>query len=241
MNTDTLVDKSTAYFVSQCRDRVETPPMAQPGRLRPAITISHQTGAGAPEIAERLAISLQKPDFTGDESWSVFNHQIIEKALEETHWPKRVAGKITEEKRLFLAELIDDVLDLQPPSWVLVPQLVETIRHLAAAGHAILIGHGATVVTAKLTNVFHVRLTGSPARRIGRVQKLKNLTPEAAATFIRAEDRKREKFLKAHFHTRLENELLYDLAINTDRVSNDDAVALIYEGAQRFFTDWNRL
>jgi hypothetical protein len=30
------------------------------------------------------------------------------------------------------------------------------------------------------------------------------------------------------------NELLYDLTINTDRLSNADAVALISEGAQRF-------
>lgn len=241
MNTELLMDKSAAYFVSQCRDRMAHLPGGRAGLLRPAVTISHQTGAGAPEIAEGLAISLQKPDFMGDESWSVFNHQIIEMALAETHWPRRVAGKITEEKRPFFEELIDDVLDLQPPSWVLVPPLVETIRRLATAGHAILVGHGATVVTAKLMNVFHVRLTGSLDRRIERVQKLKNLTPEAAAIFIRAEDRKREKFLKAHFHARLENELLYDLAINTDRVSSDDAVALISEGAQRFFYGLERV
>ncbi len=229
------MEKSPAYFVSQCRNRVERLSRERDDRLRPTITISHQTGAGAPEIAERLAMALQKPDFAGDESWCVFNHQIVEKTLEEIHWPKRVVGKITEEKRPFIEELINDVLDLQPPSWVLVPQLVETIRRLAAGGHAILVGHGATVVTAGLTNVFHVRLTGSPARRIRRVQELKNLTPEAAASFIKAEDRKREKFLKAHFRARLENELLYDLAINTDRVSSHDAVAVISEGAQRFF------
>src|SRR5436190_20630706 len=98
MNVEMLMDKSAAYFVSQCRDRMERLSSPPHGRLRPAITISHQTGAGAPEIAERLAVTLQKPNFTEDESWSVFNHQIIENALEQTHWPKRVAGKITEEK-----------------------------------------------------------------------------------------------------------------------------------------------
>ena len=108
---------------------------------------------------------------------------------------------------------------------------------LAVSGHAILLGHGATVVTAKLTNVFHVRLTGSLSKRTARVQQLKKLTPEAASEFIKTEDRKRERFLKAHFHVRLDNELLYDLALNTERVSNDDAVAVISQAAQRFFSE----
>jgi cytidylate kinase len=156
--------------------------------------------------------------------------------LEENRWPKELAEKITEDKRLFIDELMDDLFGLRPPSWVLVPQVVETMLRLAMAGHAILVGHGATVVTAKLSNVFHVRLTSSLTRRIERVQKLRNLTPEAAAKFVRKEDRGRARFVKAHFHARLDNELLYDLAVNTDRVSIDDAVAVIVEGARRFFS-----
>jgi hypothetical protein len=46
------------------------------------------------------------------------------------------------------------------------------------------VGHDATVVTAKLSNVFHVRLTGSLPKRIKRVQKTRNLTPGAAAKFV---------------------------------------------------------
>lgn len=153
----------------------------------------------------------------------------------EQRLPKRLAEKITEEKRFFIHELIDDVFDLQPPSWVLMPQVREVILRLATAGCAILVGHGATVVTAKLANVFHVRLTGSLSKRIERVQKLEKLTFAAASKYVTAEDRKRNKFLKAHFHARLDNELLYDLSINTDRISNEDAVALISEGVQRFF------
>jgi len=204
--------------------------------LNPAITISHQTGAGAPEIAGQLAQTLQKMKFTGDHAWTVYNHQLIEKALEEKRWPKRLADKITEENQFFVHELIYDVLDLHPPSWVLMPQVVETTLRLAREGHAILVGHGATVVTAKLTNVFHVRLTGSLSKRIERVQKLEKLSPEVASRFVRTEDQRRKKFLSAHFHARLDNELLYDLAINTDRLSNEEAVALISEGAQRFFS-----
>ena len=81
-----------------------------------------------------------------------------------------------------------------------------------------------------------MRLTSSLTGRIERVQKLRNLTPEAAAKFVAKEDRGRARFVKSHFHARLDNELLYDLAVNTDRVSIDDAVAVIVEGARRFFS-----
>ena len=237
MKTETLIEKSGAYFLSQCHDRPEHLPPEGLCGLKPAITISHQAGAGAPEVADHLAKSLPKTKFAGNRPWTVCNHQLIERALNNNQWPKYPAANIAEEKRFFLEELIDDVLDLQPPSWVLVPQVTKTILQLAQAGHVILIGHGATVVTAKSSNVYHVRLTGSAAKRVERVQRLKNLTPAAAEAIVKVEDRKRKQYLKAHFHTRLDNELLYDLIINTDRISLAAAGDLISEGAQRFFSE----
>lgn len=233
MDIGTIMEKSSAYIISQRRGREE----ARGSRgLKPAITISHETGAGAPEIAGQVAQILQKAGFTGREAWEVFDQQLFEVTLQGQHWPKKLAEKITEEKRFFIDELMDDLFSLRPPSWVLIPQVAETTLRLAMAGQVILVGHGATVVTAKLPNVFHVRLTGSLAGRIERTQKLRGLTAAAAAKFIRMEDRKRKKFLKTHFHARLDNELLYDLVVNTDRFSQADAAALIAEGAQKFFS-----
>ena len=236
MNVETSVKKSSAYIVSQYRDRYERMAAAHPRLLKPAITIAHLAGAGAHEIAEQVAQILQKTEFKGNSPWAVFDQRLIEEALEEQRWPKQLAEKIAEERRFFIDDLVDDLFGLRPPSWVLVPQVVETTLRLATAGHAILVGHGATVVTGKLPNVFHVRLTGSLPKRVERVQKLRNLTPAAAAKIVRKEDYDREKYVKTHFHARLDNELLYDLAINTDRVSPDDAVGMIVEGARRFFS-----
>ncbi len=229
-------EKSYAYVISHFNDRHERVATVHPQSLGPTITISHQTGSDTHEIAERLAQILQELDDKGTCPWAVYDQQLIEQALEKNRWPKELAEKITEDKRLFIDELVDDLCGLRPPSWVLVPQVVETMLRLAMAGHAILVGHGATMVTAKLSNVFHVRLTGSLPRRIEREQVLRKLTPKDAAQFVRKEDRRREKFIKAHFHARLDNELLYDLVINTDRVSIGDAVAVIAEGAQRYFS-----
>lgn len=235
MSLDLSAQKSSAYVVSQCLAQYEHLAVAQPRSLHPAITISHQTGAGVRTISGRLAQCLQGTEHLGSSRWTVFDQELIETALQEQRWPKELAGKITEEKRLFIDEFMDDLFGLRPPSWVLVPQVVETTLRLAMAGHVILVGHGATVVTANLPNVFHIRLTGSLPKRIERVQKHRNLTQEAAAKFVRAEDRRRARYLKAHFHARLDQELRYDLVLNTDRFSEDHAAAVIAEGARKFF------
>lgn len=231
-----MVEKISSYFISQCQERYEQIATARPQSFRPAITIAYQTGAGVAEIAGQLASIFENTEFKGERPWAVFDQQLVERALEEHRWPKELAEKITEEKRLFLDELMDDLFGLRPPSWVLVPQVVETTLRLALTGHAILVGHGATVVTANLPNVFHVRLTGSLPRRIERTQRSQNLTAEAAAKFVRREDRARAHYLKAHFRARLDDELLYDLIINTDRSSEGNAVAVIAEGARSFFS-----
>jgi Cytidylate kinase-like family len=239
MKIETAMEKSSAYFISQCRDEYEKIAAADPHLLRPAITISHEMGAGVGEISERLVEILQKAEGEEKGKWEVFDQELIEQALVEQRWPKKLAQKIAEEKRFFIDELIDDLFGLRPPSWVLVPQVVETTLRLAIAGHAILVGHGATVVTANLPNVFHVRLTGSSPKRIERMRKQQNLSPEAAAKFVRKEDRKRAGYLKSHFHARLDDELFHDIVINTDRISDNDAATAIIDAAQKFFAASN--
>lgn len=235
MNIRAFTEKSNAYVVSEWRDRHPHPDVAPAPRLDPTISFSYQTGTGLRQIAQDLAGTLQKTERNGNPPWTIYDQQIVEKALQENLWPAELVGRITEDKRLFLDELVDDVLGLRPPSWVIVPQLAETILRLAVAGHAILVGHGVTMVTAKLPNVFHVRLTGSLPRRIERVQRIRSLTPEKAARFIREKDRGRKRYVKAHFHARLDEEMHYDLVLNTDRISSRDAAATIAEGARRFF------
>lgn len=235
MDINTVMEKSGAYVVSE-RHRHDRELPKPPHPTKPALTISREIGAGAPEIADGLLKAFRETDDPARESWEVFDQQLIERALQEQLWPKKLADSIMEEKRFFIDEVVDDMLSLRPPSWVLMPQVIQTTLNLAMSGHVILVGHGATIVTAELPNVFHVRLAGSVPKRIERVQERRGLTHEAAADLVKTGDHKREKFLKAHFRTRPDRELLYDVTVNTDRVSINDAVVIIFEAARRFFS-----
>lgn len=236
MSIKSLTGKSDAYVVTEWRERHAPFDRSAAPPLDPAITFSYQTGAGMREIAPLAARLLDRIEFRDRHPWTIYDQQLIEQSLQENLWPRELASRITEDKRLFLDELVDDLFGLRPPSWVLVPQLVKTILRLAVSGHAILVGYGVTVVTAGLPNVFHVRLIGSLPDRITRIQQRQRLTPEAAARFVRNKDRGRERFVKAHFHARLDDEMRYDLVLNTDHLSASDAAAVIADAAHRFFS-----
>ncbi len=226
---------SDAFIVSQFKELHERMDVGSSRLPGPAITISHQTGAGAEEIAELLAAQLQASELAGAHAWRVFDRQLVEKALEEHHLPKALAKKMPEDKRSYIDDVMDELFGLRPPSWVLVPQVVETMLRLAITGHAIIVGRGAAVVTKRVPHVFHVRLIAPLPSRIERVQRRLNLSTEAAADFVEKRDRGRERYVKANFRARLDDDLLYHLVLNTDRFSVADAAALIAEGAQSCF------
>jgi hypothetical protein len=199
----------------------------------PAITLSHQTGAGAGEIARQLAALLQDGEPEGGPPWTVFNRQLVEHALEEHHLPAKLAKHMPEDRRSYFDDVVDEILGLRPPSWELVPVLIKSILHLTEYGHVILVGRGAGVVATGVPNVFHVRLIASLEKRIERVQKVENLSPKEAAKFIEKRDRARGRYIKAYFHAQVDDDLHYHLVLNTDLVPESVAAELIVEGARR--------
>jgi hypothetical protein len=201
----------------------------------PAITISPLTGAGAGEIAEKLAALLQAEEPSDGPPWCVFNRQLVVHALEEHNLPGRLAERMPEDRRSYFDDVVDEFMGLRPPSWELVPMIVKSVLHLADAGHVILVGRGAGVATRGVPNVFHVRLVAALEKRIERVQKREHLSPKDAEKLIAKTDRGRDRFARAYFHTHVDDDLNYHLVLNTDLVPMSDVVELIAEGARRCF------
>jgi cytidylate kinase len=231
----TTLEEARSSVASQLAEEMDMPLASRRTTTGPSITISHQTGAGAHAVAERLAKILQRSEGNGVQEWAVIDRDLVETALEEHHLPRQLARKMPEDKRSYLNDVLDDLFGLRPPSWVLVPQIVKTILRLAGAGHVILIGRGATFVTGEMANVFHVRVVASLVARVSRTQVTHGLSADEARRFVEKEDRGRQRYLRAYFHARVDDELLCNMMVNTDRFSFEDAAGLIAEGALRYF------
>jgi hypothetical protein len=201
--------------------------------VRPAVTISRQAGCGAVEVAEKLAGYLQPHTPKDAPPWTVFDRNLVEKVLEDHHLPQRIGKFMPENWISEIEDTIDELFGLHPPAWILVRQTAETILRLARLGNVILIGRGSNIITAKLEQVFHVRLLAPLEKRILQIQKSDQLDRNGAVELIRREDRGRKRYLKRYYKKDIGDPLLYDLTINTGRVGFDEAARIIADAVTR--------
>jgi cytidylate kinase len=226
MNDPTSFAKCLSYIDCHLQSPHGPTRVAQQAHA-PAVTISRQTGAAGIPIAEALAELLNARRPRGTCPWTVFHKNLVQRALEDHHLPARLAEFMPEDKNSDIADAVEELLGLHPPSWELVHQTTETILHLAGLGHVILVGRGANVITARLDHVLHVRLVGSLEPRVARVQEYFHLGRRAASALVRREDAGRARYLRKYFKKDIEDPLLYHLTINTDRIPTGLAAEMI--------------
>lgn len=233
--SEVALEKCRSYIVAQVKERkarLTTQRRPVPG---PAITISREAGCGATEVIDQLAALLQKDGPNGPCVWTAFDHQLVDKILEEHNLPKLMAKFITEDRRTYLRDRVEEVLWLRPPPWQIVPQSIETILHLVEMGQVIIVGRGCNVITTQTPNVFHVRLVAPLAQRIEYTCQAKKMTPKEAAKWVEKLDRQRALYVKTNFRSRIDDPLLYHLVVNNGRLTYLDAAQLIADGARRHF------
>lgn len=233
MNTGIGLDRCLTFINCQLQPADRSAQFRANGVRGQAVTISRQAGCGALVVAEKLAKLLQAHIAKGDPPWTVFDHNLMDKVLEDHHLPARLAQFLPEDRASQLQDIMDDLFGWRPTSGTVVQHTSETILHLAEMGHAILIGRGGNVITAKLPNVFHVRLVAPLEARIEHAHVFYKMSKKAAQEFILREDGGRRRYLSKYFNARIDDPLLYHLIINTGLVSFDDAAEIIAEAVAK--------
>jgi hypothetical protein len=227
MNIKPGLEQCLRYINCQSQPPSGSPVLDTAGGRR-AVTISRQGGSGGHAVAALLADYLQARSPAGC-PWTIFDRNLVEKVIEDHNLPKRLARFMPEDRTSEMADTMDELFGLHPPSWTLVRQTAETILHLAELGRVIIIGRGANVTTGKLPYVLHVRLVGSLERRVEHMQVLEGLGRKETLALVRKEDRGRKRYLKTYFDKDIDDPLLYHLIINTDLVPYKEAAQLIGE------------
>jgi len=220
-----------------CLSHIKTKPASEstsPPEARPAITISRMCGSGGRTVASKLAEYLE-PHAPYGRHWTIFDHDLIKKVLEDHSLPVRLAEFLPESSNSRVRELLENLRGKQPSASRIVEQTVETIWHLAEGGHVILVGRGANVITARLPNVFHVRLVGSPENRIERLEEVYDFDRRTALEYMQTQDTAKRRYLKEYFGADIDDAQLYHLVINTDRISYNQAAKLIADAVSHRF------
>ncbi len=102
----------------------------------------------------------------------------------------------------------------------------------AERGNAVIVAHAASFALATHPDVLRVLVTASPETRARRLAEERNLGEAEAEKLVAEGDANRADYLKRFYGVSRELPAHYDIALNTDRVSPEDAAALVLSAAR---------
>jgi len=180
------------------------------------ITISQMLGTDGEKIARKVASDLK---------YSFYGEQELFKAAEELD----VLADVREldEKA---PSLLERLFSEKPK--VHLDRLQSVIYDVAKKGDAVFFGRGSQLLLNSFGCAFHVLVVGSPEKRMERVMREMGLSKEEAGKMISRSDQEKREFIRFAFDKDWLNFRLYDLVLNTDKLSLDSAVKAIIDSAR---------
>lgn len=199
------------------------------------VTISHATGAGGNTIGRTVADRL---------GFRYIDEEIITVAARKEGIDAKLVAD-AERRRTFLERLFSGIAGamdppllgsgvlMRDPNWDegLRTLIVEAIRETAERGDAVMVSHAASIPLAGRGDVLRVMITASLDTRVRRIAQAGD-QPDAA-TFIKDNDAARADYFQRFYRIERELPTHYDLVINTDMLSADEAADIIVAAVRR--------
>ena len=209
----------------------------------PVVTIRGQEGSGAPEIGKMIANKLPI-DYIDNEIITDVAQKLNrrEKDVVEKEIPPNIlSGRIA---RVLLAGVDAISRGYQTDGGLEMPiqefpwetplyddrylQILKLVITELANSQAIVIrGRGSQFILKDFPGALHIFVVAPNDIRIKRVMENLKLDGGEAKKEMDRGDISRREFTKRYFHSELENPLHYDLVINTEHISFEDATSII--------------
>jgi uncharacterized protein len=205
---------------------------------RTVVCISHAAGAGGEEVGRLVAERL---------GFLYVNEEIVARAAAKGGVD--AADVADEERRKSLAaRALNAIAQGGGEAWALgavgplssreeldsddIRSLIrETIEQTAARGKAVIVAHAASYAIGHGDGVLRVLVTASPETRTTRVAEAEGLDQAAAARAVKESDAGRADYLKRFYDVREESPTHYDVVLNTDALTVEQAAELISQAA----------
>lgn len=104
--------------------------------------------------------------------------------------------------------------------------IVDVIRRTASQGNVVIVAHGAAIALAERSDVLRILVTASQETRMARLMAL-GRGKTTAQRLLEESDQSRAEFLQRFYKLDEELPTNYDLVVNTDRMSAEQAAAMI--------------
>jgi cytidylate kinase len=183
-----------------------------------SVTISRQAGSCGAEIAYAVGARL---------GWPVYDNQLLARIAQEKGLNKRLLEQHDEGSTSWLEQVVAGFSAKSGPTdWTYLKHLVELLVSLGQVGHCVIVGRGGGYVLPPATTV-RVRVAAPRSMRVAKIQERRALSKAEAEQWVDKTDHDRERFVKSHFNHDPNEQLNYDLILNSGRYSSDECVELI--------------
>ena len=178
----------------------------------PVIALTQEMGSLAKDVAQQLGDELHL---------STLRHEVAEHVAQKMHVPRSLINRLREGNAGTIERLRADRSSLAVFS-------AEEVLETAARGDVVLRGWGATCLLHTVPHVVCVRVTRPMKQRVEWLMKsLDTDDAESAEAEIRRSDQAHAARMHEQFGVTWGDPLLYDLVLNTERLSVDSCVQQI--------------
>ena len=201
------------------------------------VCVSHTTGSGGDEVGRRAAERL---------GYLYVDEDIVAAAAAQGGLaPGDVADE--ERRKSFATRFLESMAEGGGDAWTLAAtagvELVrpadvralirETVEQTAARGNVVIVAHAASHALEPGPRTLRVLVTASPRTREQRVGAAEGIDGAQAARIIKDSDGGRRDYLKRFYSIDRESPTDYDVVVNTDHLSTDEAAEIVLRAAER--------
>jgi cytidylate kinase len=181
------------------------------------VTVSHEMGSGGPEIGVALAERL---------GYRHADQDVIPLAARQYGVGEEKLTQVDETKPSFVERF-----DVETRRYITVLQ--SALLDLAEQDNAVIMGRGGQVLLRNIPHVLRVRVMAPFELRVKRVMKKmagpmgESVDVRTTAEMIRRNDHEKSGRMRYLFDVDWSDPALYDLVINTEKLTNEAGVELI--------------
>jgi cytidylate kinase len=188
--------------------------------IRPVITISRLPGAGSKSVAQKLADELKI---------DLFDSEIVEEIAKNAKINERIIQTLDEQDRSIFDDWINALGENHMWSYQYLAHLTRVITGIAAHGHAIILGRGASYILPKEV-CFRILIVAPLQTRVSNVMKAFSVSENEAKRHIARKEADRKAFIRKYFNADMMDPMNYDLVINTENFDINSVTKIVEEG-----------
>jgi cytidylate kinase len=196
------------------------------------VCISHATGAGGEEVgrlvAERLGFVYVDDEIVAR---AAARGEISTAEVADEERRKSLVIRLLEALAEGSSEVGGSAVVQGLDSDVVRVLIRETIERTAVRGNAVIVAHAASHVVEPGHESLRVLVTASPATRAERLGAAEALEPANAALAVKDSDAGRRDYLRRFYQIDQELPTHYDLVVNTDVLTVEQAAELVSRAA----------